>query len=108
MKNPVGDKGLGIAEALRGVENLSDLDFPSDVDSFYNAWHNVYDNFDDDAIETYPEEVIYRFDVDEFFEKNNGKTSRWSLDTLPSFYHRSASSFLTKSKIKGFRIVRNK
>ncbi len=108
MRNPVSDKGLGIAEALTNVENLSDVDFPSDVDSFYNAWHNVYDNFDDEAIAAFPEKFFYQLDVDQFLEKNNGKTSRWSLDTLPSFYHRSASSFLTKSTMDGFRICRNK
>lgn len=110
MRNPVGDKGLGIAEALRSVENLSDTQFPSDVDGFHELWW-IADNTD---FLTDPEEGYYILDLHEFLEKNYSKSLLGffyeSYDALPHFEREREDGvpFLSRFRSGGFRITRNK
>lgn len=108
MKNPVNDKDLGIAEALRNVENLSNKQFPSDVDGFHKLWWTY-----DDTIYT-SEDGWYIADLYDFLEENYGRSLLGffyeSYDSLPNFEREREDGvpFLSRFNSGGFRIVRNK
>ena len=104
MKNPVGDKGLGIAEGIRDVENIGDFEFPSDVDGFHAAWwdRNLLNgnwNFD---------MGLYVYDFSLYLRDEWGRVGKGSSFVVRENREVAKAHFAYRGSHRGFRIVRNR
>jgi hypothetical protein len=101
MKNPVSDKGLGIAEGIRDVENLSELKFPLDVDGFHEMWWGRGQNWNFDI-------GLYIYDFSLYLRDEWGRISKGSSFVVRGKRELTKTHFAYRGGHRGFRIVRNK
>ena len=107
MKNPISDKGLGIAEVINNVENLSDIQFPSGVDNFNTAWREV--SQDEDYVAADKNRLWYLFDANSFLMQKKGKVTVGLAFLLDEHrLKRFRYNFAHSANFLGFRITRNK
>lgn len=101
MRNPVSDKGLGIAEGIRNVENISKLNFPLDVDGFHEVWWTRGQDWD-----LYI--GLYVYDLSLYLRDEWGRLGKGSSFVVPEVRTVSKTHFAYRGVHRGFRIVRNK
>lgn len=101
MRNPVSDKGLGIAEGIRNVENISKLKFPLDVDGFHEVWWTRGQDWDFDI-------GLYVYGFSLYLRDEWGRIGKGSSFVARENREVAKTHFAYRGGHRGFRMVRNK